>query len=69
MSLNNSRSAVNIGARECRKRLVPGIITLVIGVVVAATLILTGVNCWWRIGLFLPFWMGALGYFQAREKT
>jgi hypothetical protein len=23
----------------------------------------------WRLGLFLPIWLGALGVFQARDKT
>jgi hypothetical protein len=23
----------------------------------------------WRLLLFLPFWLAALGWFQAREKT
>ena len=42
-------------------------LTVVFGVALA--LILTDISRWWRIGLFLPFWMGALGLFQAKEKT
>lgn len=42
---------------------------LAVGAGIALALILAGVDRWWRIGLFLPFWIGALGVFQAREKT
>jgi hypothetical protein len=34
-----------------------------------AGLITVDAPLWWRLGLFLPFWVGALGYFQAREGT
>jgi len=59
----------NIGPRERRKRLVMGIATLGVSAAIALTMILAGADRWWRIGLFLPFWMGSLGIFQAREKT
>ena len=36
---------------------------------IALGLILAGADRWWRIGLFLPFWLGALGIFQARVNT
>ena len=62
-------ATVNIGPRERRKRLVMGVATLGVSAAIALALILAGVNRWWRVGLFIPFWMGALGVFQAREKT
>ena len=42
-----------------------------LGVAAAAALILltTGAPKLWRLGLFLPIWLGMLGVFQAREKT
>ena len=46
-----------------------GVATLGVSAAIALALILAGVNRWWRITLFIPFWMGALGVFQAREKT
>jgi hypothetical protein len=46
-----------------------GAAMLVAGIVIWAILIVTGVNPWWRIGLLIPLWMGALGFFQAKEKT
>lgn len=59
----------NIGPGERRKRLLMGITMLAVGVGITATLMFTGVSQGWRVGLFFPFWMGALGLFQAREKT
>jgi hypothetical protein len=35
----------------------------------AVILFTTGAPKPWRLGLFLPIWLGALGVFQAREKT
>lgn len=59
----------NIGPGERRKRLLTGMAMLAVGALVALALILTGAERWWRVALFVPFWMGALGLFQAREKT
>ena len=60
---------MNIGPREERKRLVIGIATLAAGLGIAAGLMVIGVDRWWRLGLFFPFWFGALGIFQALEQT
>ncbi|HET7854061.1 MAG TPA: hypothetical protein VFM04_06365 [Candidatus Methylomirabilis sp.] len=60
---------MNIGPKEERKRLIMGIATLAAGLGIAAGLIVIGVDRWWRLGLFLPFWFGALGIFQALEAT
>jgi len=46
-----------------------GIATLGVSAAIALTMILAGADRWWRIGLFLPFWIGALGIFQARAST
>jgi len=59
----------NISAAERRKRLVSGIVALVIGLAVLAALILTGANLWWRVLLFLPFAGATSGFFQWRDKT
>ncbi len=61
--------AANIGPRERRKRLMMGAVMLAAGVGSTAALILAGVGPCWRIGLFVPFWIGALGVFQARAHT
>jgi hypothetical protein len=59
----------NIGPAERRKRLMFGLVTLAAGLAIGALLILTGLNHWWRLILFVPFSAGAVGFFQAREKT
>ncbi len=60
---------MNIGPREQRKRLVMGAVMSAVAIIIAGALIFFGLNRWWRIGLLLPFWMGSLGLFQAKEKT
>jgi hypothetical protein len=62
-------SAANIGARGRWDRFVMGLALLVLALGIAGALILAGMDRWWRIALFLPFWAAALGFFQAREKT
>jgi len=61
--------AVNIGAKERRLRIGMGAMTLIIGVVIAAVLIFTGVNRLWRLFLVIPFYNAALGFLQARSGT
>ena len=63
-----SRKA-NIGVSERRKRLTFGIGALSVGVVIAVLLIGIRAPLAWRLPLFFPFWVGALGVFQARDKT
>lgn len=64
-----SARVVNIGVGERRKRLTFGIVGLGVGVVIAAVLIVIRAPLVWRLPLFLVFYVGALGIFQARDKT
>jgi di/tricarboxylate transporter len=59
----------NIGRRERRKRLVFGITALVAAIVISGLLVYIQAPVVWRLPLFLLFYVGALGYFQARDKT
>ncbi len=59
----------NIGVGERRKRLVFGMVTFGAGVLIAAILIVLHAPLVWRLPLFLLFYAGALGIFQARDKT
>jgi len=59
----------NIGPRERRRRLVMGIIMLVISVILLFVMLGLNFNRFWRLVLFIPFVMAALGIFQFREKT
>ena len=58
-----------LGPKETRKRFVMGVVMLAVSIAVFVALILAGLNRWWRLVLFFPFWMAALGFFQAKEKT
>jgi hypothetical protein len=59
----------NIGPRERRRRLIPGIVMLALGTGIAAVLVISHVPSLWRLPLFLLFYGGASGVFQWREKT
>jgi hypothetical protein len=59
----------NIGIVGRRRRWQFGAALLAAGVGIAALLVATGAPRVWRLALFLPFWVGALGVLQAREKT
>lgn len=59
----------NISTPERQMRLRFGIISLVIGLVLLAVLMLGGLDRWWRLPLFLLFAGAASGYFQYADKT
>ncbi|MEJ2184579.1 MAG: hypothetical protein P8Z36_01440 [Gemmatimonadota bacterium] len=59
----------NIGPGERRKRLLGGVVGLVVAVAALALLVAFSVDRWWRLALIPPFWMGGIGFFQYREKT
>ncbi len=46
-----------------------GVVLLVAGACLAALLVGLQADRLWRLLLFLPFWAGAVGVLQAREKT
>lgn len=59
----------NISATERRKRLLGGVIGLVLSVAVLTMLSATNAAPVWRLVLFPLLFGAAVGYFQAREKT
>ena len=59
----------NISPRERRKRLIGGVIPLVIALAILMVLILADVNRLWRLPLFFLFVGAASGFFQWRDKT
>ena len=70
----NSRSTTitqipNIGPKGQWRRMTSGAVALGIAVAAAIVLIVVGAPKPWRLGLFLPIWLGMLGVFQARDKT
>jgi hypothetical protein len=61
--------ARNIGPAGRRRRLIGGIVLLVLGVAGAAVLVLGGVSRGARLALFVPFFGAALGFLQGRDHT
>jgi hypothetical protein len=59
----------NIGPRERRRRLVGGVVFLVIAACVAGCLVWFEAPRSWRLLVFLPAWAAALGIFQVTAKT
>jgi hypothetical protein len=59
----------NIGVRERRKRLTFGLVASGVSAALAGMLVVRGAGRPWRLTLVLPFWVAALGVFQARAKT
>lgn len=65
----NDTCIANISPAERRKRLLGGVVSLVITLGLLGILMVVGASRWWRIVL-LPLFMGATtGYFQWRDKT
>lgn len=60
---------INIGPGERRKRAVMGAAMLAVAVGIFLALMVTDAGRWWRIVVFVPVWIGALGFFQARANT
>jgi hypothetical protein len=59
----------NLGPRQRRRRLVMGVVMTAIGVGLVITLVALGADRGWRLLAVLPFWVGALGLFQAKAET
>jgi len=59
----------NIGTGGRRMRLVFGVVTLVLAVGLSIGLVLFEADRWWRLTVFLPLLLGAIGIFQARART
>jgi hypothetical protein len=59
----------NIGPRERRRRLAIGIGGIAVGAAATAALVVGGAATVWRATVFLPLLLGAIGFFQWRERT
>ena len=59
----------NLGPVETRKRMVFGVAMLALGVVLTVVFLFLDVYGPLLLVLFVPFWLGAVGIFQGREKT
>jgi hypothetical protein len=61
--------AFNIGSSGQHRRYIIGAVALLVGVALAAALVLTSAPQGARLLVFLPFALGALGILQARGQT
>lgn len=59
----------NINKAGQRKRLIGGIVSIVIGLLLLALLHQADAGRWWRLLVFPSFWLGALGVIQAQART
>lgn len=59
----------NIGPGQRRRRLRFGLAAWAVAGVALGALLLLDAGRGWRLLLALPFWAGAIGFFQHREKT
>jgi len=59
----------NIGPRGQRQRLTFGVVSLGAAVLLGLLLFVVDAARPWRVTLFVPLWIGALGVLQARDKT
>ena len=55
------------GGRQ--RRLLMGIIMLVVAAALGVGLVAEGAGRAWRLALFVPLWVAGLGLFQVRERT
>jgi hypothetical protein len=61
--------ARNLGIAGRRQRLLMGVIVMGVAVVGAAVLVAGGLPRGARVVLFLPFYLGAVGFLQYRDHT
>jgi hypothetical protein len=67
---SNDRVCIpNISRKERQKRLLSGVIQLIISLAILAVLLAIDANRWWRLALFPLFWAATAGFFQWQEKT
>jgi hypothetical protein len=65
----NTVCIANISQRERRRRLIGGAIQFAVALIVLGVFLGLGVDRWWRLVVFAPFWGAAAGFFQWRDKT
>lgn len=67
--MSDASCVVNLGPRETRRRLVPGIVAALAGVAVGVVAIWNGWGVWARLAALVLLGYGVLGILQAMSKT
>jgi hypothetical protein len=67
--LSNSEACQNLGVKEISKRKLLGAGGFFLGIILAVMLIASGASNPVRLVVFVPFFVGYLGLFQAHHKT
>jgi hypothetical protein len=67
--LQDAGCTPNIGLRQRRWRLVGGALATLAGATLLAALVATDAPRWSRVLVALPFWAGAIGILQHKERT
>jgi hypothetical protein len=62
-------ACANIGPRQRQRRLMAGLVFLLVTAGVAVSLIVFDAPRPWRLLVFLPAWAAAIGFFQVRART
>lgn len=69
LSVSLQARVANIGLRERKRRLRFGLAAGGLSLIAAVWLIASAASPGWRLALFVPLFLAALGYFQARDRT
>jgi hypothetical protein len=65
----NQACIPNIGVRQRRRRLIVGLAMAAVSIAAASWLLTSGAPRSWRIVVFVPVLVAALGFLQARANT
>lgn len=66
---NGSGHVSNIDDRGRRRRLIGGVVWLVVAALATAAMVALRARDGWSALLVVPFTLAALGYFQAKQRT
>jgi hypothetical protein len=59
----------NIGPKESFRRMIFGIFMLILTIGILLIMMAADITVWWRLPLFIPYTMAALGIVQSRQRT
>jgi hypothetical protein len=69
MASEPTACTANIGPKGRRQRLTVGLVGMAVSAVATVVLLVSAAPAWLAVLLIVPWWMAALGIFQARAQT